>query len=154
MDVGPWRGGEQLRGREAVIKYIIYKKISWIFKIYNEIFLKEMCNSEKKVQLDRKIELWGPEAESGKPTLQLPMSISASLMGWNVSIKHVSTVKGREDAGAGEMAQWLGALTVLPEVWVQIPATWWLTTICNEIWYSLLVYLKTATVYLYVINKS
>jgi len=32
--------------------------------------------------------------------------------------------------GAGEMAQWLRALTALPEV----PATtWWLTTICNAI---------------------
>jgi len=38
---------------------------------------------------------------------------------------------------------------------VQIPATtWWLTTICNEIWRSLLVCLKTATVYLHIINKS
>jgi hypothetical protein len=34
--------------------------------------------------------------------------------------------------GAGEMAQWLRALTALLKV--QIPATtWWLTTICNEI---------------------
>jgi hypothetical protein len=39
---------------------------------------------------------------------------------------------------------------------VQIPATtWWLTTICNEIWCPLLVCLKTATVYLHIIiNKS
>jgi hypothetical protein len=38
---------------------------------------------------------------------------------------------------------------------VQIPATtWWLTTICNKIWRPLLVCLKTATVYLHVINKS
>jgi hypothetical protein len=38
---------------------------------------------------------------------------------------------------------------------VQIPATtWWLTTICNEISRPLLVFLKTATVYLDVINKS
>jgi hypothetical protein len=37
---------------------------------------------------------------------------------------------------------------------VQIPATiWWLTTICNEIWLPLLVCLKTATVYLHIINK-
>jgi hypothetical protein len=40
--------------------------------------------------------------------------------------------------------------------WVQIPAiTWWLTTIHNEIWCPLLVCLKTATMYLYIIiNKS
>ena len=39
--------------------------------------------------------------------------------------------------------------------WVPIPATtWWLTTICNEIWRPLLVCLKTATVYLHIINKS
>jgi hypothetical protein len=35
---------------------------------------------------------------------------------------------------AGEMAQWLRALTALPKVLSLIPAaTWWLTTICNEI---------------------
>jgi hypothetical protein len=39
---------------------------------------------------------------------------------------------------------------------VQIPATtWWLTTICKEIWLPLLVRLKSATVYLHIIiNKS
>jgi hypothetical protein len=38
---------------------------------------------------------------------------------------------------------------------VQIPATtWWLTTICNKIWLPLLECLKTATVYLHIINKS
>jgi hypothetical protein len=38
---------------------------------------------------------------------------------------------------------------------VQIPATtWWLTTICNKIWRPLLECLKTATVYLHIINKS
>jgi len=37
---------------------------------------------------------------------------------------------------------------------VQFPATtWWLTTICSEIWCPLLMCLKTATVYLYRINK-
>jgi hypothetical protein len=37
---------------------------------------------------------------------------------------------------------------------VQIPATtWWLTTICNEIWLPLLECLKTATVYLHIINE-
>jgi hypothetical protein len=37
---------------------------------------------------------------------------------------------------------------------VQIPATtWWLTTICNKIWLPLLECLKTATVYLHIINK-
>jgi hypothetical protein len=37
---------------------------------------------------------------------------------------------------------------------VQIPATtWWLTTIPNEIWCPLLECLKTATVYLHIINK-
>ena len=38
---------------------------------------------------------------------------------------------------------------------VQIPATtWWLTTIPNEIWLPLLECLKTATVYLHIINKQ
>jgi len=38
--------------------------------------------------------------------------------------------------------------------WVQFPATtWWLTTICKEIWCPLLMYLKTAAVYLYM-SKS
>jgi hypothetical protein len=37
---------------------------------------------------------------------------------------------------------------------VQIPATkWWLTTICNKIWRPLLECLKTATVYLPIIDK-
>jgi hypothetical protein len=37
---------------------------------------------------------------------------------------------------------------------VQIPATtWWLTAICNKIWLPLLECLKTATVYLHIINK-
>jgi hypothetical protein len=48
--------------------------------------------------------------------------------------------------GAGEMAQWLRALTVLPEV-LNPATTWWLATICNEIRCPLLVYLKTETVY-------
>jgi hypothetical protein len=35
---------------------------------------------------------------------------------------------------AGEMAQRVKALTAVPKVLVQIPATtWWLTTICNGI---------------------
>ena len=39
----------------------------------------------------------------------------------------------------GEMAQWLRALTALPEALIQFPApTWWLTTICNGIWCTLL----------------
>jgi hypothetical protein len=51
-------------------------------------------------------------------------------------------------SGTGEMAQQLTALTALPEVLVQFPATTWcLTTICNEIRCHLLVCLKTATVY-------
>jgi hypothetical protein len=38
--------------------------------------------------------------------------------------------------------------------WVQFPATtWWLTTIPNKIWRPLLECLKTATVYLHIINK-
>jgi hypothetical protein len=41
---------------------------------------------------------------------------------------------------AGEMAQRLRALTALPKVLIQIPATtWWLTTICKEIGCPLLV---------------
>jgi hypothetical protein len=37
---------------------------------------------------------------------------------------------------------------------VQIPATtWWLTTIHNELWLPLLECLRTATVYLHIINK-
>jgi len=57
-------------------------------------------------------------------------------------------------SGAGEMAQWLRALTALPEVLSLIPSTtWWLTTICKEIRCPLLVCLKTATVYLYIINE-
>jgi hypothetical protein len=57
--------------------------------------------------------------------------------------------------GTGEMAQGLRALTALPKVLIQIPATTWhLTTICNEIWCTLLECLKTATLYLHIINKS
>ena len=53
------------------------------------------------------------------------------------------------------MAQWLRVLTALPEVLSLIPSnTWWLTTICNEICFPLLECLKTATVYLHIINKS
>ena len=52
---------------------------------------------------------------------------------------------------AGEMAQWLRSLTAFPEVLSSIPSTtWWLTTICNRIWYPLLVCLMTATVYSYI----
>jgi hypothetical protein len=54
----------------------------------------------------------------------------------------------------GGMAQRLRALTALQRSWIQIPATtWWLTTICNEIWCPLLGCLKTATVHLHIINK-
>ena len=50
------------------------------------------------------------------------------------------------------MAQWLRALTVLPKVWVQFPATtWWLTTIGNGIF---LLCLKTETMYSHKINNS
>jgi hypothetical protein len=50
------------------------------------------------------------------------------------------------------MAQRLRALTA-QRSWVQILATtWWLTTICNEIWLPLLECQKTATVYLHIIN--
>jgi hypothetical protein len=49
--------------------------------------------------------------------------------------------------GAGEMAQRVKHWLLFLRSWVQIPATtWWLTTICNEIWRSLLMHLKTATV--------
>jgi hypothetical protein len=47
-------------------------------------------------------------------------------------LEEKSTERGMK--GAGEMVQWLRALTPLPEVLSQSPATtWWLTTICNEI---------------------
>jgi hypothetical protein len=52
-----------------------------------------------------------------------------------------------------EMAQRLRALFRRP--WVQIPATtWWLTTTCNEIWLPLLVCLKIATVYIWILEKK
>jgi hypothetical protein len=62
--------------------------------------------------------------------------------------------------GKEEMSGWWDGL-VGKSTWllfqssrVQIPATtWWLTTICNEIWLPLLECLKTATVYLHIINK-
>jgi hypothetical protein len=55
----------------------------------------------------------------------------------------------KEETRAGEMAQWLRALTALPEVLSSILATIrWLTTICNGIQYPLLVCLKTAAVYI------
>jgi hypothetical protein len=61
--------------------------------------------------------------------------------------------------GAGEMAQWVRAPNCSSRLLfrrsgVQIPAaTWWLTTIRNKIWPPLLECLKTATVYLHIINK-
>jgi hypothetical protein len=56
--------------------------------------------------------------------------------------------------GAGEMAQWLTALTALPKVLSSVPSTtWWLTNIHNEIWCPLLGCLKTDTVYLNKYNK-
>jgi hypothetical protein len=41
--------------------------------------------------------------------------------------------------GPGEMAQWLRALTALPEVLSSIPQIHRFTTICNGIWCPLLV---------------
>jgi hypothetical protein len=57
-------------------------------------------------------------------------------------------------SGLERMAQWLRSTFLLFwRSWVQIPATtWWLTTICNEIWLPLLMHLETATVYLDIIN--
>jgi hypothetical protein len=56
--------------------------------------------------------------------------------------------------GAGEMTQGRSTWLFFRRSRVQIPATtWWLTTIRNEIWHPLLVCLKTATVYLHIINK-
>ena len=57
--------------------------------------------------------------------------------------------------GAGDMAQWLRALTVFPEVpeFNSQATTWWLTTICNRIRCPLLVCLKTVTVYLHKIKN-
>jgi hypothetical protein len=53
------------------------------------------------------------------------------------------------------LERWLsGHWLLFQRSWVQIPATtWWLTTTRNEIWSPLLVYLKTATVCLHIINK-
>jgi hypothetical protein len=49
------------------------------------------------------------------------------------------------------LERWLRGLEhwlLFQRSWVQFPATtWWLTTICNEIWCPLLVCLKKATVY-------
>ena len=53
------------------------------------------------------------------------------------------------------MAQWLRALTALPEVLSSIPSNYmWLRTICNGIRCPLLMCLKTATAYSYKINKT
>ena len=58
----------------------------------------------------------------------------------------------KKRGGAGEMAQWLRALTALPEVLSSIPSNsvQFCTTICNGIWCPLLVCLKRATVYSYI----
>jgi hypothetical protein len=64
---------------------------------------------------------------------------------------------------AGEMTQWLRALTALPEVLSSNPSNlmvahnhMWATTMVahNEIWHPLLECLKIATVNLHIINKS
>jgi hypothetical protein len=47
-------------------------------------------------------------------------------------IKDLDTILRNTTNKAGEVAQWLRALTALPEVLIQFSATtWWLTTICN-----------------------
>jgi len=80
-----------------------------------------------------------------------PSELSARVAG---SIQALSFAEIKNDAfQAEEMAQRLRALTALPKVLSSIPSnTWWLTTICNEIRCPLLVCLKTATMYLYIIN--
>jgi hypothetical protein len=52
-----------------------------------------------------------------------------------VSSKQKLTPAQKNIGGAGEMAQWLRALTALPEVLSSIPSTttWWLTTTCKGI---------------------
>jgi hypothetical protein len=58
---------------------------------------------------------------------------------------------GWRDGSAGKSTHWL----FFRRSWVQISATtWWFTTTCNEIWSLLLALLKTASVYLLIINKS
>jgi hypothetical protein len=52
---------------------------------------------------------------------------------------------------AGEVAQWIRALAALPEVLSS--TTWWLATICNRIRCPLLVCLKKASVFSYIINN-
>jgi len=55
---------------------------------------------------------------------------------------------------AGEMAQRLRAPDYLPEVLSSIPSNHMVAhNLCKEIRCPLLVYLKTATVYLYIINE-
>jgi hypothetical protein len=67
-----------------------------------------------------------PEKQDLDLKSYLMMVVEDFKKGTNKSIKEIH--------GAGEMAQWLRALTAVPEVLVQFPATtWWLTTICNEI---------------------
>jgi hypothetical protein len=61
-----------------------------------------------------------------------------------------SVIRGWWDGSVGKSTR----LLLLWRSGVQIPATtWWLTTIHNEIWLPLLECLKTATVYLHIINK-
>ena len=53
------------------------------------------------------------------------------------------------------MAQWLWALTALLKVRISNSSNQMVTqTICKEIWHPPLMHLKTATVYLHIMNKS
>jgi hypothetical protein len=77
--------------------------------------------------------------------------------GRGISILEWFKKKKKVGGGVGEKAQQLRASTALLKVVSSNPSnfisTWWLTTICNKIGYPLLVCLKTATVYLHIINK-
>ena len=111
--------------------------------------LIKYCSCDKTDQKQTRHQIWWafvakPFPENGVSWREMfPYQPTAN----NTASFNEPTIKNTRK-GAGEIAQWFRALTALQESWVQFPATTWpLTTICNGIWCSLLVCLKTATVY-------
>jgi len=78
-------------------------------------------------------------------TLLKFISCRSSLVGF--FDKDGNTTQWKKKAPSGEMAQWLRALTALPEVLSSIPSNRMVAHNCPGIGFPILLYLKAATVY-------
>jgi hypothetical protein len=127
-------------------KKMPYSRISWRhFLSWGSLPLEDASLCFVDIKLTRT----GHVAWTLTPFGRLVGDSCAAVQATLYTATHHSIRKGWWDGSVGKSTRLL-----FQRSGVQIPATtWWLTTIRNKIWCPLLVCLKTATVYLHIINK-